>query len=131
MFANTSMMGLDMAFPDVCSTPAPEGDIPITYPNIALSDAAVPSQTVVFIEAMPAHNLATTISSTEGDEAGVEGGVASETESGPSRHLVGSNTVLYGGMPTTRLTSSSLQNSTNASGARLVPSQTIVLLLAP
>jgi hypothetical protein len=34
-------------------------------------------------------------------------------------------------MPATRLTSMSLQNSTNAPGARLVPSQPTVLLLAP
>lgn len=131
MFANTSMMGMDVAFPDVCLTPSETAATPMTYPNLALSDTAVPSQIVVFIEAMPVHNLATIIPTTEGDEAGLEGGVASGTDMGPSHHLVGSNTVLYGGMPTTRLTSSSMQNSTNSSGARLVPSQTTVLLLAP
>jgi hypothetical protein len=39
--------------------------------------------------------------------------------------------VLLDGAPATRLTSTSLQNSTNCPGARIVPSQTKVLLLAP
>ena len=39
--------------------------------------------------------------------------------------------VLVEGAPATRLTSMSMQNSTNMVGARLVPSQTKVILLAP
>ena len=50
---------------------------------------------------------------------------------GPSRHLTGAFTVLLKGTPATRLTSLSLQNSTNALGMRIVPSQLKVLLLAP
>ena len=42
---------------------------------------------------------------------------------GPSRHLTGAFTVLLKGTPATRLTSLSLQNSTNALGMRIVPSQ--------
>jgi hypothetical protein len=34
-------------------------------------------------------------------------------------------------MPATRLTSMSLQNSTNAPGCRIVPSQPVLLLLSP
>jgi hypothetical protein len=34
-------------------------------------------------------------------------------------------------MPATRMTSMSLQNSTNCPGARIVPSQAKVMLLAP
>jgi hypothetical protein len=34
-------------------------------------------------------------------------------------------------MPATRLTSMSLQNSTNIPGCRIVPSQVLVLILAP
>ncbi|MGH7051066.1 MAG: hypothetical protein ACREE5_10535 [Acetobacteraceae bacterium] len=45
--------------------------------------------------------------------------------------MTGAETVLFSGMPATRLTSMSLQNSTNAPGVRLRPSQTAVLLLAP
>lgn len=131
MFANTQMMGMDMAFPDVCLTPAGPAVMPVPYPNIAMGPTAIPNQLVVMIMAMPAHNLGTTIPMTNGDNAGISLGVASGTVMGPSRHLTGSFTVLFCGMPATRLTSMSLQNSTNAPGARLVPSQPTVLLLAP
>ena len=50
---------------------------------------------------------------------------------GPSRHLTGAFTVLLKGTPATRLTSVSLQSSTNAVGMRIVPSQFKVLMLAP
>jgi hypothetical protein len=131
MFANTQMMGMDIAFPDVCLTPAGPVVVPIPYPNIAMGPTAIPNQTTVMIMAMPAHNLGTTTPLTNGDNAGVGTGVASGTVMGPSRHLTGSFTVLFEGMPATRLTSMSLQNSTNSPGARLVPSQPVVLLLAP
>ena len=133
MFANTQMMGTDMGFPDVCLTPAPPSPapVPIPYPNIAMGPTAIPSQVKVLIMCMPAHNMATTIPMTNGDNAGVATGVASGTVMGPSRHLTAAFTVLIGGMPATRMTSVSLQNSTNCPGVRLVPSQPKVLLLAP
>jgi len=125
------MMGMDMGFPDVCLTPSPVGPVPIPYPNIAMGPTAVPSQVKVLIMAMPAHNMSTTIPLTNGDNAGVSMGVASGTVMGPSRHLTAAFTVLVGGMPATRMTSMSLQNSTNCPGCRVVPSQVKVLLLAP
>ncbi len=131
MFANTQMMGMDLGFPDVCLTPAGPVVVPIPYPNIAMGPTAIPNQMKVMIMAMPAHNLGTQIPLTNGDNAGVATGVASGTVMGPSKHLTGSFTVLFDGMPATRLTSMSLQNSTNAPGCRLVPSQPTVLLLAP
>jgi len=134
MFANTQMMGMDMAFPDVCLTPAPPAPpIPIPYPNIALGPTANPGTACkrTFIMCMPAHNLGTMIPMTNGDNAGVSLGVASGTVMGPQRHLTGAFTVLFEGMPATRLTSVSLQNSTNAPGMRIVPSQMKVILLAP
>ncbi len=130
MFANTQMMGMDMGFPDVCLTPAGPVVVPIPYPNIAMGPTAIPNQTKVMIMAMPAHNLGTEIPLTNGDNAGVATGVASGTVMGPSKHLTGAFTVLLDGMPATRLTSMSLQNSTNAPGCRIVPSQPVVLLLA-
>ncbi len=131
MFANTQMMGTDMGFPDVCLTPSPVGPVPIPYPNIAMGPTAIPGQVKVLIMCMPAHNIATTTPLTNGDNAGVATGVASGTVMGPSRHLTAAFTVLVGGTPATRLTSMSLQNSTNCPGTRIVPSQVKVLLLAP
>lgn len=132
MFANTQMMGIDNAFPDVCLTPAPPAPpIPVPYPNIAMGPMGVNAVYHVLFMCAPAHNLGTTIPMTNGDNAGLATGVASGVVMGPSRHLTGAFTVLIGGMPATRVTSSSLQNSTNAPGARLAPSQVKVLLLAP
>jgi len=130
MFANTQMMGMDMAFPDVCLTPVP-APVPIPYPNIAMGPTAIPNAFNVLFMATPAHNMGTTTPLTNGDNAGVNMGVASGLVMGPSRHLTAAFTVLVDGMPATRLTSMSLQNSTNAPGARIVPSQVKVLLLAP
>lgn len=130
MFANTQMMGLDLAFPDVCMTPAVP-PVPIPYPNLALGPTAIPSQVTTLILAMPVHNMATVTPLSNGDNTGVLTGVASGMVMGPSRHLLGSFTTIIGGMPVTRLTSITLQNSTNMVGARLVPSQVTTLILAP
>ncbi|WP_158746338.1 hypothetical protein [Acidisphaera sp. L21] len=59
---------------------------------------------------------------TNHDNAGVGQGIASRD---------GAFTVLSAGMPATRLTLMTIQNSTNPVGARLVPSQPTVLLFAP
>ena len=130
MFANTQMMGTDIGFPDVCLTPTPV-PVPVPYPNIAMGPMAVPNVPTVLINCMPAHNMGTIIPMTNGDNAGVNLGVASGTVMGPRRHLTASFTVLVMGMPATKLTSVALSNSTNCPGARLVPSQPTVLLLAP
>lgn len=131
MFANTQMMGTDTGFPDVCLTPSPVGPVPIPYPNIALGPTATPSQVQVFNFYTPAHTLSTLIPMTNGDNAGVSMGVASGTVMGPRRHLTAAFTVLVGGMPATKLTSGAIHNSTNCPGARIVPSQVKVVLLAP
>ncbi len=131
MFANTQMMGMDMGFPDVCLTPTPAGPIPIPYPNIAAGPMGVPAVYNVLFMATPAHNMSTVVPLSNGDNAGVALGVASGLVMGPARHLTASFTTLVGGMPLTRLTSMSLQNSTNCPGMRAVPSQIKVLVLAP
>ncbi len=131
MFANTQMMGMDSGFPDVCLTPSPNGPVPVPYPNTAMGPMATPAVHHVLFMCAPAHNMGTTVPMTNGDNAGVAMGVGSGTVMGPSKHLTGAFTVILGGMPATRLTSVSLQNSTNCPGSRVVPSQVKVLLLAP
>lgn len=130
MFANTQLAGIDMGFPDVCLTPTPAGPVPVPYPNIAAGPMGVPAVYNVLFMCAPAHNMATIVPLTNGDNAGLALGVASGTVMGPSRHMTAAFSVLVGGMPATRLTSVSLQNSTNCPGARIVPSQTKVLILA-
>ncbi|MCS2164511.1 DUF4150 domain-containing protein [Scandinavium manionii] len=130
MFANCQLCGTDLAFPDVCMTPTPT-PTPIPYPNIALGPTAVPNALNILFMGMPAHNMATVTPLTNGDNAGVAMGVASGSVMGPSRHMTGVSTVLLKGTPATRLTSVSLQNSTNSVGMRIIPSQLKVLMLAP
>lgn len=133
MFANTQMMGMDTGFPDVCLTPAPPAPapIPIPYPNIAMGPMGVPAAYNVLFMGTPAHNMMTTVPMTNGDNPGLATGVASGMVMGPSRHLTAAFTCLVGGAPATRLTSMSLQNSTNCPGARVVPSQVKVMILSP
>jgi len=131
MFAKTQMTGMSIGFPDVCLTPSPAGPVPVPYPNLASCNMAVPNVLNVLKVGMPAHNMGTITPMTLGDNAGVALGVASGTVMGPQRNLTGAFTLLVGGMPSTRMTSMSLGNSTNAPGATLVPSQTKILVLAP
>ncbi len=130
MFANTQMMGIDVGFPDVCLTPTPAGPVPIPYPNIAAGPMGVPAAYNVLSMGTPTHNMATVVPLTNGDNAGVATGVASGMVMGPSRHLTAAFTTLVGGAPVTRLTSASLQNSTNCPGVRVAPSQLKVLVLS-
>jgi len=130
MFANCQMMGTDLAFPDVCLTAAGSTTVPIPYPNTGIGMMGAPPAPGIFFMAAPAHNLGTVVPLTNGDNAGVTG-VASGMVMGPDRHLTGAFTVLLKGMPATRMTSVSMQNSTNATGARIAPSQPKVILLAP
>ena len=133
MFANTQMGGLNAGFPDVCLTPAPPAPapVPIPYPNIANGPMGVPAAYNILLSCAPAHNMATTIPLSNGDNAGVATGVASGTVMGPCRHVTASFTVLVNGAPATKLTSVSIQNNTNCPGMRVAPSQVQVILLAP
>lgn len=133
MFANTQMMGTDIGFPDVCLTPAPPAPapVPIPYPNIAMGPMGTPPVVKVLFMGTPAHNMGTKIPQSNGDNAGVNTGVASGSVMGPARHLTAAFTVLLKNKPATRMTSVALQNRTNCPGVRLVPSQVKVILLAP
>ena len=80
---------------------------------------------------MPAHNLATQVPISQGDNAGVARGVASGTVMGPARHMMGSFGVIYEGSPATKMTSLTGQNgmSLNTPGMTLVPAQFKVMIL--
>ncbi len=131
MFANTQMPAINLAFPDVCKVPTPAGPIPIPFPNIAVSAMAIPNVFNQFITAMPVHNLLTTIPLSNGDEAGVLGGVVSSLFIGPSRHMLGSFKVFKSCMPSTRMLNPSGQNGAalNIPGVTLTPSQIKVMEL--
>ncbi len=133
MFANCSLSGMHFGFPDVCLTPTPAGPVPIPYPNLAMLPMALPPTTSLkhFISMMPAHNMGTTIPMSNGDNAGVVGGVASGMMMGPARNTFGSVKVFTGGMPATKMLSPTMQNMTNCPcGMTLVPSQVKVLIMS-
>ncbi|CDL87908.1 DUF4150 domain-containing protein [Xenorhabdus cabanillasii] len=129
MFANTQSGGMDLAVPDVCLTPSPF-PVPVPYPNMAQGPTGITNAMNILFAGSPVHNIATNFPMTTGDNAGVNMGVASGTVMGPARHTLGANSVLIKGSPVTRLTSLTMQNSTNAVGARITPSQTKVLISA-
>ncbi|AOM40240.1 DUF4150 domain-containing protein [Xenorhabdus hominickii] len=129
MFANTQGGGMDLATPDTCLTPM-FTPVPVVYPNMAQGTTAITNALNILFMGCPAHNLATIIPMTTGDNPGVNLGVASGTVMGPSHHIMGANSVLIKGSPATRLSSTTMQNSTNAPGSRIVPSQTKVLISA-
>ena len=133
MLAKTSAGGTCMAFPDVCLTPAPPAPapVPIPYPNVGVDPTDTGFVPNVLLTCTPAHNMSTQPVMSTGDNAGVMMGVASGTVMGPTRTVTAAFTVLVGGMPLARLTSVTIQNSTNAPGAKMVPSVTNVLVLAP
>ena len=136
MFVITQMAGLNFAMPDVCLTPipTPAGPVPtpIPYPNIALPMTAIPSQVKVLILAMPAHNMMTVTPMSNGDNAGVNMNPVSGMVMGPSKHLMGSIKVMYGGLPVTKMLSPTGQNgmSPGSFGASLAPSQVKVMVMA-
>lgn len=128
MFANNNLGIMNLGFPDVCLTPIVV-PVPIPYPNIAFSLTHIPSQFNVFIGIGIAENLATTGTVSNGDNAGVNLGVASGMVMGPDRSILGSFKTLIGAIPASRLTGLNIQNSTNTPGITLTPAQFCTLLL--
>jgi hypothetical protein len=128
MFQNSQAGGIDLAPVDVCLTPPLP--VPVSYVNVATGNTAIVNVPNVHLCGGPAHNLGTVVPLTNGDSPGSVGGTASGTVMASSRHITGANTVILQGMPVTRMADMTLQNSTNAIGSRVSPSQTKVLVLA-
>src|SRR5262249_6008599 len=124
MFAITSESGMDMGGPDVC-LPGP-----IPYPNMAERPMGTSVAYKVLLCSAPAHTLTTSVPISEGDNAGVAGGVVSHTDMGSSRRVTFCESVLWQNKPALRLGAVGPQNTLNCVGATIVPSQHKVLLLA-
>lgn len=122
---------LDFAFPDVCKTPVGPVITPIPYPNLAMSDTAIPTQLNTLLMAMPAHNLMTEKPLSQGDDTGILLGLLSELEMGPSSAAMGSTNLFIGGAPAIKMTSPTKQNGAmpNAEGLTLTPSQIVMMSL--
>jgi hypothetical protein len=127
MFANSQgpLPAMGFAFPDVLLLPPFE--IPVPFPNISLCYCAIPTCFNVFYMCMPAHNELTMRLPTI-DGIGI--GVASGTDMGPGRDLIGSTNYFVDCMPQTKMTMPVLNNLTNAPGIGLTPAQIVVLTLS-
>ncbi len=134
MFQLTMNNGQNLAFPDICLTPTPGGPVPIPYPNISMSTTALPPTTAmnILVDGTPSLNMLSEIPLSNGDEAGVNLGVVSGMIMGPTRYLMGSETLMLKGAPAVKLTSETGQNGgmMNTEGACLVPSQLIMIVLS-
>ncbi|MBN9359573.1 DUF4150 domain-containing protein [Herbaspirillum huttiense F1] len=131
MFAVTKQAGQCMAMPDVCNTPIPPaGPVPIPYPNIAMPMMGNPATTKVMISGMPALTKSSKITMSNGNQAGVNGGVVSGKIMGPAEFIMGSMKVKLEGNPAVRMGDTTKQNDGNAVGAVLVPSQVKVMIMS-
>lgn len=135
MFLITMGGGMNLGLPDVCKTPVAEGSpVPVPYPNISNPSNALPNTAAmkVLVQNRPAVTQATTIPISNGDEAGVQGGVVSNVIMGQTSFIMGSKKVFLGGAPAMRLTSTTGQNGTpmNCTGTAIVPSQTKIMILS-
>jgi len=132
MFQLNMGCGMDMAFPDVCLTPAVV-PVPVPYPNMAFSVTSAPAAYNILVDCMPALNQLSEGLVSVGDQPGALLGVVSHLEAGEAEYLLGCFTIFVDGPPAQRLTSITGQNALgllpNAPGMTLVPSQFTVLTL--
>ena len=129
--ASTTAGGQCLGFPDVCKTPSPAGPIPIPYPNIGMVNQAKKTATKCKFGGKPVVLKKSEISRSQGDEAGVAGGVISSKNMDKVTFKKGSSKVKVQGSPVVYLTAMSAHNGSNANfpaGAQIAPSQTKVLV---
>lgn len=131
--ASTKGGGVAMAFPDVCKTPAPPAPpVPIPYPNIGQLSSASKTSSKVKMSSKETVTTKSEIPNSNGDNAGVAGGVKSNVNMKKITFTKGSAKVKVEGEPVVRLTSMTQHNgsSANIPGAQIVPSQ-LKVLVAP
>jgi len=115
----TTTDGICFAFPDICKTPSPTGDVPVPYPNTAQLAYAKDASPDVNAGGKPVVTTDATIPQSIGDEAGVAGGVSSGTIKGECAFTRGSSSVFVNGAPVVRINDPTTQNNENATGTVL------------
>jgi len=100
--------------PDVCKTPSPGGPVPIPYPNISQSVTLAKGTTTVKADGMMIAIKGSEFSLSNGDNAGVAGGVKSSTFMKESTWILYSFDVKMDGQGACRLTDKKFQNHENA-----------------
>jgi len=131
--ASTIGTGSCFAMPDTCNTPTPAGPVPVPYPNTG--ENAMPMLPTAALNVMIGGKNAmmeqSQIMLTNGDNAGVNGGVMSGTFMGPAQFKLGSTRVMANGRGLAYLGSLVGHNNPSTSnapaGAQIVLSQPTVL----
>lgn len=75
------------AAPDVCKTPAPNGPVPVPYPNVATSSDLAGGTRTVKVEGNPVAVKDCSFSKSTGDEPGTVGGIASGVNRGKAKFV--------------------------------------------
>lgn len=131
--ASTKSGGQCFAFPDVCKTPAPPAPspVPIPYPNIGMVMQATKTASKVKICQQPTVTKKSEMPRSQGDEAGVAGGVVSGRNMDKVSFKKGSSKVKIEGQECEFLSAMTGHNGSNANmpaGAQVAPSQVKVLV---
>ena len=109
-----SSNGVTIAFPDVCLTPAPPAPpIPIPYPNIAKSGDTAKGSKKVKCDGNPVCLKDSNFSTSVGDEAGANNGVASGKIKGKAEFINYSFDVKFEGKNVARALDLMLHNDKN------------------
>ncbi len=124
--------GQCLGLPDTCLTPAPPAPpVPIPYPNIGLLMSAKEESKKVKLCQVAALTEKSEIPSSQGDEAGTNGGVMSGKNMGKIIFKQSSAKVKFEGAGAVCLSGTTGHNGSNAnapSGTTITPSQTDILI---
>ncbi|OUS25280.1 hypothetical protein A9Q99_22065 [Gammaproteobacteria bacterium 45_16_T64] len=105
--------GVTIAFPDVCNTPSPAGPVPIPYPNIAMSSDTADGAQKVTADGNPICLKTSTFSTSTGDEAGSNNGLASGKTKGVAEFMMASFNVKVEGAAVPKAFDIMLHNDKN------------------
>ncbi len=127
MFICTTAKGKTLATPDVCKTPTPPGPpVPMPYVNTASPAMANPVVRNILISGAPTLAKNAKIPMSNGDNAGVAGGVMSNSFMQEVTFTSGNTKVTLAGKPAVRYLDQVKGNKGNAMGTVMQPSQSKV-----
>ncbi len=129
--ASTIEGGQCLGFPDVCKTPSTGGPVPVPYPNMGTVMQSVKTAMKVMICQKPVVTKKSEMPMSQGDEAGVAGGVVSNRNMDKVVYRKGSAKVKIEGQECEYLTAMTGHNGANANmpaGNQIAPSQVKVLV---
>jgi hypothetical protein len=129
MFALNQFPAVNFGFPDTCNTETGSGTAQVAYPNSAAESTGFPAPVNILIGGSPVHNLATMMPPSQGDLPG-HSGVASGTVLGPGNTFVNAQTTLMGALPTKRMSSTGMSNTTNNPTTAITANQLRVIILS-